>query len=78
VAMSALKAAVQVAHAAQLARTTMGGRDLERWRSAGFDVRVLWPGPVEWGRFAASALVVVRDAGFTEVPPGTRTTLALW
>ena len=78
VAMSPLKAAVQVAHAAQLARTTMNRRDLERWRTAGFGVRLVRPDAAQWARLAKSARVVVRDAGYTEIPPGTRTTLALW
>jgi peptidyl-tRNA hydrolase len=76
--LSPLKAAVQVAHAAQLARTAMSRRALQRWRDAGFDVRLVRPEPALWARFAGAAKVVVRDAGYTEVPPGTRTTLALW
>ena len=80
VTMSALKAAVQVAHAAQLARDVLAsaGGGLERWRDAGFDVRLVRPDAAQWARFAESAKVVVRDAGYTEIPPGTRTTLALW
>jgi peptidyl-tRNA hydrolase len=83
VTMSPLKAAVQVAHATQLARTqlartAMGRRDLKRWRASGFDVRLVRPDAATWARLASSAKVVVRDAGFTEIPPGTRTTVALW
>jgi peptidyl-tRNA hydrolase len=84
VAMSPLKAAVQVAHASQLALGTLATsadapRDaLDRWRAAGFDVRLIRPDARQWAGLAASALVVVRDAGFTEIPPGTRTALALW
>jgi peptidyl-tRNA hydrolase len=81
VTMSPLKAAVQVAHAAQLARDALGlagGSELDRWRDAGFDVRLIRPDAAQWARFARSARVVVRDAGYTEIPPGTRTTLALW
>jgi len=81
VTMSPLKAAVQVAHAAQLARDVLGlagGSELDGWRDAGFDVRLIRPDAAQWARFARSARVVVRDAGYTEIPPGTRTTLALW
>jgi peptidyl-tRNA hydrolase len=78
VAMSPLKAAVQVAHAAQLARTAISDADLSSWRATGFAVRLVRPEPREWARLASSARVVVRDAGFTEIPPGTRTALALW
>ena len=78
VSMSPLKAAVQVAHASQLSRTAMSRRQLERWRECGFDVRLVRPDAEGWAQLASSALVVVRDAGFTEIPPGTRTTLALW
>lgn len=81
VTMSPLKAAVQVAHAAQLARDALVAtnvHDLKRWRDGGFVVRLVRPDAAEWSRFARSAAVVVRDAGFTEIPPGTRTALALW
>jgi len=83
VAMSPLKAAVQVSHAAQLALTTLAGTpsgaaDLDGWRAAGFGVRLVRPRADEWARLAASAHVVVRDAGFTEIPPDTQTAVALW
>ena len=78
VAMSALKAAVQVAHAAQLARTEMSVDELYRWRMTGFDVRLIRPDAASWARWLATARVTVRDAGFTEIPPGTRTTISRW
>jgi hypothetical protein len=78
VTMSPLKAAVQTAHAAQLAYFTISDDELSCWRDAGFQVRVSYPDAATWARLASSARVVVRDAGFTEVPPGTRTALALW
>lgn len=81
VTMSPLKAAVQVAHAAQLARDELaiaGSSGLDRWRDTGLDVRLIRADAAQWARFAGSARVVVRDAGYTEIPPGTRTTLALW
>ncbi len=83
VAMSPLKAAVQVSHAAQLALTTLAGtpsgaRDLDGWRATGFGVRLVRPNSDEWARLTASAHVVVRDAGFTEIPPDTQTAVTLW
>lgn len=78
VTMSPLKAAVQAAHAAQLAYSTMSDDELSSWLAAGFNARVCYPDAVMWSRLASSARVVVRDAGFTEIPPGTRTALALW
>jgi len=78
VAMTPLKSAVQVAHAAQLARTTMSTADLERWRSTGFAVRLVRPDAATWARLIATAQVVVQDGGFTEIPPGTQTAAALW
>ncbi len=78
VAMTPLKTAVQVAHAAQLALTAMSPADLDKWRAAGFGVRLIRPDADEWARWLPSALVVVRDAGFTEIDPGTRTAIGLW
>ena len=75
VTMSPLKAAVQVAHAAQLA---LALADVAEWRATGFGVRLVRPDVEGWARLSASARVVVRDAGFTEIPPDTQTTLAFW
>jgi peptidyl-tRNA hydrolase len=78
VTMSALKAAVQVAHAAQLALAGMTDVERWNWRQTGFDVRLIRPDAANWARWVATARVTVRDAGFTEIPPGTRTTIARW
>lgn len=75
VTMSPLKAAVQVAHAAQLA---LALADVDGWRATGFGVRLVRPDVEGWARLSASARVVVRDAGFTEIPPDTQTAIALW
>lgn len=78
VTMSPLKAAVQAAHAAQLAYSTISDDGVSSWREVGFAVRVSYPDAATWARLTSSARVVVRDAGFTEIPPGTRTALTLW
>jgi peptidyl-tRNA hydrolase len=78
VEMSPLKAAVQVAHAAQLAYAGATGTEFAGWRRAGFDVRLMRSDPARWAEWAGRARVVVRDAGFTEIPPGTRTAIAHW
>jgi peptidyl-tRNA hydrolase len=76
VAVAPLKAAVQVAHAAQLALGELS--DVGGWRTTGFGVRLVRPDVEQWAQFSASARVVVRDAGFTEIPPDTQTAIALW
>ena len=76
--MTPLKVAVQVAHAAQLARTAMSAADVERWRAAGFGVRLERPDPPRWAHLVAVAAVQVHDGGFTEVAPGTLTAVTLW
>lgn len=78
VTMSALKAAVQLAHAAQLSLAEMSDVERWNWQQTGFDVRLIRPDAANWARFVATAKVTVRDAGFTEIPPGTRTTIARW
>lgn len=76
VTMSPLKAAVQVAHAAQLALGELANRN--DWRATGFGVRLVRPDVEGWAQLSSSARVVVRDAGFTEIPPDTQTAIALW
>ena len=48
------------------------------WQDAGFPVRVERPDRAAWADLAATAPVSVMDAGFTEIAPGTVTTLAAW
>jgi peptidyl-tRNA hydrolase len=78
--MTVLKTAAQVAHAAQLMHAHLSWRGddalLDAWRAVDFATSVAFPGLAEWGLYAR-APVVVRDAGFTEVPAGAHTVSAL-
>jgi hypothetical protein len=75
VAMTTGKAAAQSAHAAHLLLRRLGRATREAWISAGLEVR-LAGGDVPWDDRVDQAAVAVRDAGFTEVPPGTMTAVA--
>jgi peptidyl-tRNA hydrolase len=78
VEMSPGKEAAQSAHAAQLAWEGMDGDRRRAWADAGFGVRVVHPGGADWAAARAAAGAVVRDAGYTELEPGTLTTVAVW
>ena len=88
--MTVGKAAAQVGHATVLlaARLAADGRvtELESWAAGGFRCAVRTASPAHWARLAAGErrdqawnerdVLLVRDAGFTEVPPGTITVAA--
>jgi peptidyl-tRNA hydrolase len=78
VAMSIGKTAAQCGHAAQLAWRAMTPSRRSDWADAGFPVRVEHPDRARWAELAATAPATVTDAGFTEIAPGTVTTLATW
>ncbi|MFL6144725.1 MAG: peptidyl-tRNA hydrolase [Labedaea sp.] len=92
VEMTAGKAAAQVGHATMLLAALLhaDGRDdaLASWSAADFRVAVRTPTSARWralhpGEDPGPAwhtrqVVAVRDAGFTEVAPGTVTVLAQW
>ena len=92
VGMTTGKAAAQVGHATMLAAALLhaDGRDaeLKAWAANGFRCAVrtpsreLWrdlhPGDDPVGAWRRRRVVAVRDAGFTEVDPGTVTVLAQW
>jgi peptidyl-tRNA hydrolase len=77
-ALSTGKAAAQCGHAAQYALAAMEGHARERWAATGWAVRVVLPDVEHWKRMAHDWPVAIRDGGFTEVAPGTLTTLARW
>lgn len=72
------KAAAAAGHAAQLAGMAMDPARLEAWVSAGFGVAVEHVEQARWAELCDTAPVVVADAGFTEVDPGTVTATARW
>lgn len=90
--MSAGKAAAQVGHATMIMAALLHGggaqEELQRWIADGARCSVRTPDPTVWRELAADSdpasawrergIAAVRDAGFTEVRPGTITVLAQW
>jgi peptidyl-tRNA hydrolase len=74
--LTAGKAMAQVGHAAQLGLAALDPPARTAWRDAGFPVAVREATPRHWAELLARDLPVVRDAGFTEVAPGTCTAVA--
>jgi peptidyl-tRNA hydrolase len=74
--MTAGKAMAQVGHAAQLGLAALDPDAVARWRDAGFPLAVRTAPAARWAALLAAGLPVVRDAGFTEVAPGTCTAVA--
>ncbi|QDP96840.1 hypothetical protein FOE78_13790 [Microlunatus elymi] len=84
------KTMAQVGHAGMIAAALLAGDDpaaLERWRTDGCPVDARRAGPDLWGRLSGrladpavawgeDRLLAVRDAGFTEIAPGTMTVIA--
>ncbi|MGW7269988.1 aminoacyl-tRNA hydrolase [Streptomyces sp. NPDC054864] len=74
--MSAGKAMAQAGHGAQLAWWELSDEERVAWRDAGFPLSVRTPDAALWRELVASGLPVVRDAGFTEIAPGSCTVVA--
>ncbi|WP_327679236.1 aminoacyl-tRNA hydrolase [Streptomyces sp. NBC_00467] len=74
--MSAGKAMAQAGHGAQLAWWELSDADRKSWRDTGFRLSVRTPGRALWQELTVSGLPVVRDAGFTEIAPGSCTVVA--
>ncbi|NBE51685.1 peptidyl-tRNA hydrolase [Streptomyces boluensis] len=74
--MSAGKAMAQAGHGAQLAWWELSDEQREQWRAAGFPLAVRTAVPDRWRELTTSGLPVVRDAGFTEIAPGSCTVVA--
>lgn len=77
VEMTAGKAMAQAGHAAQLGWWRLDPDRAAKWREDGFPLAVRTATPGQWSVLAASDdLPIVRDAGFTEVAPGSATAVA--
>ncbi|MET9513767.1 aminoacyl-tRNA hydrolase [Streptomyces sp. NPDC002994] len=76
VGMSAGKAMAQAGHGAQLAWWELSEVQQKAWQAAGFPLSVRTPEAGRWRELAASGLPIVRDAGFTEIAPGSCTVVA--
>ncbi|MEU0302560.1 peptidyl-tRNA hydrolase [Streptomyces sp. NPDC006175] len=76
VEMSAGKAMAQAGHGAQLAWWELSDTERKAWREAGFPLSVATPDAGRWRELTVSGLPVVRDAGFTEIAPGSWTVVA--
>ncbi|MEU5212734.1 peptidyl-tRNA hydrolase [Streptomyces sp. NPDC020742] len=74
--MSAGKEMAQTGHGAQLAWWELPEEARTAWREAGFALAVRSAEPAQWAELTRSGLPVVRDAGFTEVVPGSCTVVA--
>lgn len=79
--MTVGKAAAQVGHASMLLAGAMSVEECRLWASAGYRCSVRSADPQQWARaleqVRAGRAVAVRDAGFTEVAPGSTTVIAV-
>lgn len=76
VEMSAGKAMAQAGHGAQLAWWELSDEERAAWRDAGFPLAVRTADPARWRDLTSIGLPLVRDAGFTEIAPGSCTVVA--
>nr|WP_064570658.1 aminoacyl-tRNA hydrolase [Gordonia sp. LAM0048] len=79
-AMTVGKLAAQVGHASMLAAKLLTTGEAIRWKSDGCPLAVRQATPERWADLlaadAAGTAVAVRDAGFTEIAPGSVTVIA--
>ncbi|AXG80960.1 aminoacyl-tRNA hydrolase [Streptomyces paludis] len=73
--MSAGKAMAQAGHGAQLVWWELSDTDRKAWHASGFRLAVRTATPDRWRQLATAGLPLVRDAGFTEIAPGSATVI---
>lgn len=74
--MSWGKQAAQCAHAAQRAWMTAEAAVVASWHDAGRPIAVLHPDEALWDALDEVATTRIHDGGFTEIPPGTNSSIA--
>ncbi|MFJ5921565.1 aminoacyl-tRNA hydrolase [Kitasatospora sp. NPDC092948] len=74
--MSAGKTMAQTGHAAQLAWWELDDAQRKQWAESGFPLAVRTATAADWPTLTDGRLPVVRDAGFTEIAPGSCTVVA--
>ncbi|GGC67345.1 peptidyl-tRNA hydrolase [Hoyosella rhizosphaerae] len=76
--MTVGKAAAQVGHASMLFGAALNTEQAWLWACHGFACTVREADKATWAELMAEKPVVVRDAGFTEIAPGSATVIATW
>ncbi|MFW0791971.1 peptidyl-tRNA hydrolase [Gordonia sp. CPCC 205333] len=80
--MTVGKLAAQVGHGAMLGVKLMSLEQARAWHQGGCPIEVCAPEQAIWARLldaeSRGTMVAVRDAGFTEIAPGSVTVIAQW